>query len=105
MAKSIHVLRRFQLFDPGHMDIVAGELLSRAPRGGWAGGGEGEGLSLEELQLAASLMQKCGRRADMRAFQGYFVRAVQDRQQLQGRASIRPRAKREERAARKGEDR
>ena len=67
------------------MDAVAGELLSRAPAGSarpGGGGGGGGGLSLEELQLAASLMRMCGRPEDMRAFQGYFVRAVQDRQQL-----------------------
>ncbi len=55
------------------MDVVSGILLTRAGT-----------MSLAELQAAASIMQRCGRRDDMRALQAHFVRAVLDRGQLQG---------------------
>ena len=83
----LHVLRRHQLFDSGSLDVVAGALLSRAIHVG--------GMSLAEMQAAASIMQRSGRREDMRAFQAYFVRAVLDRQQLHGTVGKRQRRPKE----------
>ncbi len=74
IAYAFMVLRRNRLFFPVHVDVVAGCLLTKAPS-----------MSLEELQTAAAVLQRCGRREDMRAFQAQFVRAVQDRAQLQPR--------------------
>ncbi|KAG1665058.1 hypothetical protein FOA52_012477 [Chlamydomonas sp. UWO 241] len=79
IAHTLHVLRRRQLWDPGHMDAVTGALLGRAVHGE---------MSLEELSIGAGVMQRCGRREDMRALQAHFVRAVQDRQQLHGVAGV-----------------
>lgn len=75
IAFVIQGLRRSHIFDPGHMDCVVGVLLSRASD-------MESGMTLEELQVAASILQRCGRVEDVRAIQAYFVRAVQNRQQL-----------------------
>ena len=63
------------------MEFVVGVLLSRASD-------VESGMTLEELQVAASILQRCGRVEDMRAVQAYFVRAVQNRQQLRGERPV-----------------
>lgn len=73
LGYSLQLLRRKRVFNPGHMDVVAGLLLTHAPN-----------MSLSQLQATASIMQSCRRRDDVRAFQAHFVRAVNERQQLQG---------------------
>lgn len=77
LGYALHGLRRNQVSRSGHMDMLAGLLLARAPS-----------MSLLELQAAASLMQSCRRRDDLRAFQAHFVRAVNERQQLHGQQNL-----------------